>query len=63
MQFAKGAEQTFSTDIFRISKVIERWPQPVYDLEDLNRKPIDDQFYQEELTPVHVTKNTVYKID
>ena len=63
MKFAKGAEQNFSTEIFRVVKVIERWPRPVYELEDLNRTPIDGQFYQEELTPVRVTKSTVYKID
>jgi len=63
MKFAKGGEQNFSTEIFRIAKVIERRPRPVFELEDLNRTPIDDQFYQEKLTPVRVTKNTVYKID
>ena len=30
MKFAKGGEQTFSTEIFRITKVIERKPRPVY---------------------------------
>jgi len=63
MKFAKGGEQNFSTQIFRIPKVIERRPRPVFELEDLNRTPIDGQFYQEELTPVRVTKSTVYKID
>ena len=37
MKFAKGAEQNFRTEIFRVVKVIERWPRPVYELEDLNR--------------------------
>ena len=63
MKFAKGSEQNFSTEIFRVVKVIERWPRPFYELEDLNRTPIDGQFYQEELTPVLVTKSTVYKIE
>jgi len=63
MKFAKGGEQNFSTEIFRIAKVIESRPRPVFKLEDLNRTPIDDQFYQEELTPVPVTKSTFYKID
>jgi len=62
-KLAKGAEQNFSTEIFRVVKVIERWPRLVYELEELNRTPIDVQFYQQELTPVGVTKNTVYKID
>ena len=55
MKFAKGGEQNFSTEIFRIAKLIE--------LEDLNWTPIDCQFYQEELTPFRSTKSTVYKID
>jgi hypothetical protein len=29
----------------------------------LNRKVIDDQFYNEELTPVQITKRTTFKID
>jgi len=63
MKFAKVAEQNFSTEIFRIAKVIERRPRPVYELKDLNDTPIDGQFYQEELTPVRVTRRTVYKIN
>jgi len=45
MMFAKGAEQNFSTEIFRIAKMIERSPRPVYELEDLNKTPVDGQFY------------------
>jgi len=63
MKFAKGVEQNFSMEIFRIAKVIERRPRPLYELKDLNDTPIDGQFYQEELTPVRVTSRTVYKID
>jgi len=63
MKFAKGAEQNFSPEIFRAVKEIEKWPRPIYELEDLNRTPVDGQFYQDELTSVRVTKNTVYKID
>jgi hypothetical protein len=63
IKFAKGYEQNFSTEIFRIAKVIERWPRPVYELEDLNETTIDGKFYQEELTPFRISKRTVYKID
>jgi len=63
MKFAKGGEQNFSTQIFRIAKVIDRRPRPVFELEDLNRTPIDYQFNKEELTPARVTKSTVYKLD
>ena len=30
--FAKGYEQKFSTEIFQVVKVIQRMPQPVYEL-------------------------------
>jgi hypothetical protein len=62
MEFAKSAEQNFSTEVFRIIKVIHRIPRPVYALEDLNNKLIDGQFY-EELTPVRITKQTQFQID
>jgi hypothetical protein len=58
MVFAKGSEQNFSTEIFKIIKVIRRIPRPVYELEDLNTSPIDGQFYAEELTPVRISKST-----
>jgi len=49
IKFAKGGEQNFSTEIFRITKVIQRRPRPVYELEDLNKTPIEGQFYGEKL--------------
>jgi len=58
MKFAKGGKQKFSTEIFRITKVIERRPRPVYKLEDLNMTPIEGQYYAEELTPVLISKQT-----
>jgi len=63
MKFAKGGEKTFSTEIFRITKIIERRPRPVYEIEDLNKTPIEGQFYAEELTPVCITEETTYKIE
>jgi len=62
-KFAKSAEKNFSTEIFRIAKVIPRTPRPVYGLEGLNKQPIDGTFYTEELKPVVVTKQTQFKID
>ena len=62
-KFAKSSEENFSTDVFRIVKVFPRTPRPVYDLEDLNKQAIQGHFYQEELTPVSVSKDTVFKID
>ena len=63
MKFAKASEQNFSTEIFRISKIIYRTSRPVCELEDLNKTPIDGLFYGEELTPVRISKRTVYQID
>jgi hypothetical protein len=63
MRFAKGAEQNYTTQIFKINKIIHRKPRPLYVLQDLNYAPIDEQFYGEELTPVRITKRTTYKID
>jgi len=40
MKFAKGGEQNYSTEVFRVIKVIRRAPRPVYELEDLNQKVI-----------------------
>jgi len=42
---------------------MDRCPRGVYEQEDLNGTPIDDQFYQEELTPVCNTSRTIYKLD
>jgi hypothetical protein len=58
MKFAKGGEQSNTTEIFRIVKVIHRSPRPVYELEDLNGKVREGQFYQEELSPVRISKRT-----
>jgi len=63
MKFAKGGEHNFSTEIFRITKIIERRPRPVYEVEDLYKTPIEGQLYVEELTHVHISKETIYKID
>ena len=63
MKFAKVAEHNFSTEVFRIVKLIHRWPRGVYELEDLNDTPIDGQFYSEELTPVRITGRTNYKVN
>jgi hypothetical protein len=35
----------------------------VYELEDLNRKVINGQFYNEKLRPVRITKHTTFKFD
>jgi hypothetical protein len=35
VKFAKGHEQNFSREIFRIVRIIQRAPQPFYELPDL----------------------------
>jgi hypothetical protein len=63
MKFSKGGEQNYTTEVFQIIKVICRTLRHVYELEDLNHKVTDGQFYNEELTPVQITKRTTFKID
>ena len=63
MKFAKGGKQNFSTDIFRITKVIKRRPQPVYELENLNKTAIEGQFFGEELTSLRISKQITYEVD
>jgi hypothetical protein len=63
VKFAKGYEQTFSTEVFRVVKVIHRIPQPVYKLSDLQGRPIEEQFYNYELVKVNVTPDSKFQID
>jgi len=35
MKFAKGGEQNYTTEIFKLRKVVHRSPRPVFELEDL----------------------------
>ena len=63
LKIAKRGKQNYTTEIFRISKVIRRVPRPVYELQDLLGKHTDGQFYGEELSHVTVTSATRYAID
>ena len=40
VKFAKGYEQNFPTQIFQVVKDIRRVPQTVYELSDLQDRPI-----------------------
>ena len=44
MKFTKAAQHNFSTEIFRIVKVIDRRPRAVYELEGLKSTQIGGQF-------------------
>jgi hypothetical protein len=61
--FTKGYDQTFSTEIFKVVKVITRVPQPVYELSDLQNRHIEGQFYNYELGKVTVSLETKFQID
>jgi len=63
MKFAKGGEQNYTAEIFKVRKVVHRTSRPVFELEDLRGREIEGQFYSEELVPGRVTKQTTYKID
>jgi hypothetical protein len=62
-KFAKWYEQTFSTEISRVAKVIQLMPQPVYELIDLQDRPIEGLFYNYELLKVTVSPQTELGID
>jgi len=63
VMFAKGYEQTFSTEIFSVVKVIHRVLQLVYELSDLQGRRIEGQFYNYKLVKVTVTPQTEFQID
>jgi hypothetical protein len=63
LKFAKGGEQNYTTEIFKIHKVVHKTRRPVYELKDLLGTHIEGQFYSEELSPVSISKRTTYKID
>ena len=52
VKFAKVYKETFSTEIFRIIKVIQREPQLVYELLDSEARPIEGQIYKYKLVKV-----------
>jgi len=63
MKFAKGGEQYYTIETFKVRKVVHRTPRPVFELEDFRGQEIEGQFYNEELVPVRITKQTTYEID
>jgi len=63
VKLAKWYEQTFSTEIFRVVKVIHRVPQPVYEMSELQGRPIEGQFCNYELVKVTVPPQTEFQVD
>jgi predicted amino acid dehydrogenase len=56
MKFAKSREQNYTTEIFKVRKVVHRIPLPGFEIKDLRGQEIEGQFYSEELVPVRITK-------
>ena len=46
MKFAKGGEQNYTTEIFKVRNIVHRTPRPVFELEDLRGQEIEVQFLQ-----------------
>ena len=63
VKFANGYEQTFSTEIFSDVKVIHVVPQRVYELSDLQGRPIERQFYNYELVNITLSPRTEFQLD
>ena len=60
LKFVKRHEQTFSTEIFRFVRVIQRMSQPVYELLDMQDRPIEGHFYNYELVNVTLSPQTEF---
>ena len=59
--FTKGYEANFTEELFRVIKVIRGYPI-VYEIEDLEGKPIIGKFYEEELSGVNKLDD-VYRVE
>ena len=58
MKFKEAPKKILIGKYFELTRILEN-TQAVYELEDLNKTPIEGQFYQEELTPVRITKQSI----
>jgi hypothetical protein len=63
LKFAKWYEQSLSTEIFRVVKVFQNVPQPVYEFSDMRDRSNEGQFYNYELVKVTVSPRTEFQID
>jgi len=51
MKFAKGGEQNYTTEIFKVRKVVHRTPRPVFELKDLGGQENEGQFTAKDWFP------------
>lgn len=52
----------WTDEIFKISRVIERVPYPVYEIEDLKGRAVDGRLYERELQKIRVPPDTPIEI-
>jgi hypothetical protein len=60
-KFSRGYNENYSEEIMLVKSVIKSTP-PRYILEDLNGETISSSFYREEILPVNLDSEKVYKI-
>jgi hypothetical protein len=64
MTIGKSYKQTFSTEMFRVVKVIDWSPQAVYKTSDLSDRAIEvGGFYNSDLVKVKVSPQIHFKMD
>lgn len=59
-KFSRGYEKNFTTEVFRITKVLKHLPITMYTVSDLNEQKILGNFYAEELS---VVKGDVFLVE
>lgn len=60
--FDKKYEQSFTDEVFTVTRSIPRIP-PVYNLEDYDGEPIEGSFYEEELQKVKMTGDRLFQVE
>ena len=61
--FTRNYDETFTGEVFIISKRYYRGTIPVYRLKDMSGEDIKGTFYQSELQKVDIDRNSVWKIE
>ena len=60
--FDKKYEQSFTDELFTVTRTIPRTP-PVYKLEDYDGEPIEGSFYEAELQKVKMTRDRMFQVE
>jgi hypothetical protein len=56
-------EKTFSTEVFRVVKDIQRVTQPTYELSDMRNRPFEGQFCNYVFVNFTVSHSTEFQLD